>query len=139
MANGRRVPVVDHDSQNFWDHLRQGRLSIPRCSACGLYIYYPRSICPRCFSNVLTWVELSGKGTVYSYTVCYRSSDEYWATKLPYVVALIEVENNVRMLSYIDVEPSRMYIGMPVIIRFTPAEGTVFPDFVPISDVFNVE
>ena len=107
-------PLPDADTAPFWDAVTAGRLDVQRCQSCGRHVFYPRSLCPHCGGADLEWVTVSGRGTVYSYTVVHRAPAEFEA-EAPYVVALVELEEGVRMLTrLIDVEPAAVGVGMPV-------------------------
>ncbi len=67
--------ILDGDSQVYWEGIARGELRIQRCAACTRYVFYPRSICPHCFSDRLSWVVASGKGTIYSYTPVHISCE----------------------------------------------------------------
>src|SRR5206468_1895135 len=82
------IPEPDALTQFFWDAVKQGRLEILRCNACGNYIHYPRPICNKCLSTDLAPAPVSGKGTLYSYTVTVQAFHPYWLDKVPYVLAV---------------------------------------------------
>ncbi|MBI5596984.1 MAG: OB-fold domain-containing protein, partial [Elusimicrobia bacterium] len=80
---------------------------------------YPRAVCPHCLSGEYEWLPASGKGTVYSYTVCYRPAGEAFAAEVPYIVALVELAEGVRLLSnLIGCPPARARVGLPVEMVF---------------------
>ena len=107
-------PVPDAETAPFWDAVAAGRLDVQRCQSCRRHVFYPRSLCPHCGGVDLKWVTVSGRGTVYSFTVVHRAPAEFQA-EAPYVVALVELEEGVRMLTrLIDVEPAAVHVAMPV-------------------------
>lgn len=113
------LPVIDDGTRAFWDASRQHRLSIPKCNACGEYHFYPRELCPHCHSNDLEWVDVSGKGEVYSYTIVRKPAGPVFAPDVPYVVAMIVLDEGPRMLTNIvtdDVE--NVLIGDRVTVSF---------------------
>lgn len=126
------LPVPDGDTQPFWEGTRLGELRIQRCRACDRFIFYPRSVCPHCMSDELAWVRASGRGVVYSYTVVHRAPEEF-RHEVPYVVALVDLEEGVRMMTrLVDVDPGEVRIGMPVEVTFRRAtEDIVLPYFRP--------
>ncbi|MGH2669819.1 MAG: Zn-ribbon domain-containing OB-fold protein, partial [bacterium] len=63
------LPLPSDVSRPYWEGLRTRTLQLQRCGDCASYIFYPRSVCPRCLSQRFEWVEASGRGTLYSYTV----------------------------------------------------------------------
>lgn len=93
----------------YFSKLAEGVWSIQRCSACQTHIFTPRLHCPDCESDQLEWVQPSGKGVVYAYTVVRLKPEQ------PYNVALIDLQEGVRMMSrVVDVAPSDIRIGMKV-------------------------
>lgn len=108
----------DSDSRPYWEGLKQGELRIQRCSTCSRAVFYPRSICPHCFSDQLAWIVASGKGTIYSYTVAHQGFGPF-AADVPFVVALVELEEGVRMMTRIlDAPRERVVVGAAVKVTF---------------------
>lgn len=95
------VPIANPDSQAYWDGARQDRLLIRKCMSCGEVHFLPRHMCPACWSTDLNWVEASGRGTIHSYTVIHRAPLPEFADKVPYVIALIDLEEGPRMMTNI--------------------------------------
>jgi uncharacterized protein len=95
------MPVVDPGTKPFWDAAREHRLSIPKCDECGKYHFYPRELCPHCHSSDLTWTDVSGKGEVYSYTIARKPAGPVFAADVPYVIAMIALDEGPRMLTNI--------------------------------------
>lgn len=130
------LPVIDPGTEPFWTAARDHRLSIPRCRSCGHHHFYPRELCPHCHSDDIEWCDAGGRGTVYSYTIARRPAGPAFAPDVPYVIALITLDEDVRMLTNIvtdDVETVR--IGSRVEVRFddvTPA--VTLPKFVLIGE-----
>lgn len=112
------VPTIDPDSAPYWQALQEGRLILKSCSDCGKSHFYPRELCPHCHSDQLSWIDASGAGEVYSYTVCRRPAGPAFAEEVPYVVAIIELDEGPRMMSRILCEPELVSIGQRVTVRF---------------------
>jgi uncharacterized OB-fold protein len=110
------LPKPTPTSRPFWDAARRHELSLQRCGACHKFIYYPRERCPHCFSDKLGWERASGRGKVYSYTVVRRSSSR--AFDQPYVLAIVELDEGVRMTTDIEAPPESVKVGMPVAVYF---------------------
>jgi hypothetical protein len=111
------------NTEPFWEAARQDRLVVPRCTSCGTFRMPPFPICHVCQSDGVEWVELSGRGTVYSYTVVRHPLHPDLAPVVPYVSAIVELDGTqgegARLLAnVIDVEPEDVTIGMPVEILF---------------------
>ena len=110
----RAFPVPDAVSIPFWEGIADGVLRVQRCGACGRHVFYPRAVCPYCDASELDWVDASGRGQVHSFTVVHRAPPDY-RDEVPYVVALVELDEGVRMMTRIvDVEPAGVRVDLPV-------------------------
>lgn len=108
----------DSDSRPYWEGLKQGELRIQRCSSCSKAVFYPRALCPHCFSDQLTWIVASGKGSIYSYTVAHQAFGPF-AADTPFVVAIVELEEGVRMMTrIIDAPREQVTVGAAVKVTF---------------------
>lgn len=116
--NPKPVPVIDPDSAPYWEALQHNRLILKSCSDCGKAHFYPRELCPHCHSDKLNWIDATGTGTVYSYTVCRRPAGPAFGEEVPYVVAIIELDEGPRMMTRISCEPEYVSIGHRVKVRF---------------------
>lgn len=81
----------------YLDGLDKGELRIQRCSGCQAHRFYPRPICPACGSHDFEWVVASGRGIVHSFTIVHRAPTAALADRAPYVVAMIDLDEGVRM------------------------------------------
>ncbi|MHB8511606.1 MAG: Zn-ribbon domain-containing OB-fold protein [Actinomycetota bacterium] len=91
-------PVADQDTQPFWDGVSDRKLRIQRCTSCERWIWQPRPLCSWCHSTKLDWIDVSGNGTIASWTVLHPPVLEVWKDKLPLVVLLVELDEGVRMI-----------------------------------------
>ncbi|KKB35191.1 Zn-ribbon domain-containing OB-fold protein [Bacillus thermotolerans] len=110
-------PLIDSDSQPFWEGVREGKLLLQKCGDCERYIFYPRIICPHCFSEHMTWEETSGKGKIHSYTVIHKAPPAFKG-EVPYVVGVIDLDEGVRMLSRIIGDRNDLSIDQPVSVVY---------------------
>jgi len=131
MITEKPLPVIDHDSAPYWEAAREGRLDIPLCGDCGKHHFYPRSVCPYCHSDNLSFDTVSGRGEVHTFTIARRPAGPAFADDVPYVVALIELEEGPRMMSRIQTDdPENVHIGAKVEVTFVKATDEVtFPYF----------
>jgi uncharacterized OB-fold protein len=111
------LPKPSVTSRPFWDAAKRHQLQLQRCAGCRAFIYYPRDRCPQCFSERLEWTPVSGRGKLYSYTVVRRASTRSFADK-PYVLAIVELDEGVRMTTNIEAAPESVKVGMPVSVYF---------------------
>src|SRR2546429_9089228 len=108
----------DNESRPYWEGLARGELRIQRCDVCSQAVFYPRSLCPHCHSQKLSWIVATGKGTIYSYTVAHQAYGVF-AQDIPFVVAIVELEEGVRMMTrIIDALRERIAIGLAVQVTF---------------------
>ena len=66
MSTNKPMPAQTEISAPFWEGLKSGRLTLPRCNSCGHWIFYPRRHCNKCWSHDLAWHEVSGAGSLYT-------------------------------------------------------------------------
>ncbi|MBI3969170.1 MAG: Zn-ribbon domain-containing OB-fold protein [Chloroflexi bacterium] len=113
------LPVLDADSRPYWAAAAAGRLILRRCTACGLVYYYPRAICGRCWSAATEWIDASGRGKIYSFSVVYDNRAPGFRDEVPYVLAYVELDEGPRMLTnVVDCAPDQVQIDMPVEVVF---------------------
>ncbi len=110
-------PDINMETTVYWESAKNGKLLVKTCKACGKLHYYPRTICPHCLSSDTDWVEASGKGTIYTYSVMRR-------TETPYVIAYVTLEEGVTMLSNIvECDVDDVAVGQTVEVVFRDTEG----------------
>ncbi len=107
-------PLTDPDTRAFWKATRAGRLIYQVCQRCGRLVFHPRLHCPYCGGLELETKESAGAGTVYSYTVIRQHGHPFFGARLPYVVALIDVDEGFRMLSEVVAPPEAVRVGQRV-------------------------
>lgn len=133
LSPSRPSPVVQPWARPFWDAAREHRLVLQHCEDCDRPIHYPRVACPHCGSARVGWRPASGRGTVYSYTIVVSNAPSAFLADMPYVVAVIELEEGVRMLSNIvDCDAERLSCDMPVDVVFEKLDDEfTLPKFRP--------
>src|SRR6185312_7141242 len=90
------------------------KLMLQRSKKTGRFIYYPRAVSPYGPNDELTWEPLSGRGTVYSFTVARRPTAPQWANDPPYVIAIIALAEGPHLTANIlGCAPEDVRIGMP--------------------------
>ncbi|MCK9518844.1 MAG: Zn-ribbon domain-containing OB-fold protein [Dehalococcoidia bacterium] len=113
------LPEPTTASKPYWDAAREHRLLIQRSKKTGEYVFYPRIVSPFGIDDELEWVEVSGRGTVYTYTVAHRPTGPQWANDGPYVIAIIALEEGPRMTAnVVECDPKDVHIGMPVVATY---------------------
>jgi uncharacterized OB-fold protein len=96
-VSGRPAPEPTPASLPYWEGVREHRLVAPRCRDCGALFFYPRARCPHCFHDAFDWEELSGRGRVYSCTVVRQPAHPAFVDAVPYVFAVVELDEGIRM------------------------------------------
>ncbi|WP_433504852.1 Zn-ribbon domain-containing OB-fold protein [Pseudonocardia halophobica] len=112
------LPEVTPLSEPYWTALAEGRLMHQRCVGCGNAWLPAREECPHCLAAAPRWVDSSGEGRVISWVVYHQAVHEYFADKVPYTVAVIELAEGPRLISSLVGDAPA--IDAPV--RFRPAE-----------------
>ena len=129
------LPVPDPVTQPFWDSLKAHAIQLQRCGGCGRFVYYPRALCPGCLSDDLVWTQVSGRGVVHAFTIPHRHPNRAFSADGPYVVALVELEEGVRMMTNlvgVEATPEAVRVEMPVEIVYEDVtEEITLPKFRP--------
>jgi len=113
------LPYVHDETRPFWEGTKMHELKIQRCLNCERFYFYPRSICPHCLSDNTEWVKISGRGKIYSFTISHRPASPAFEKDVPYNIAIIELEEGVRMMSNIvECQNEDLRIDMPVEVVF---------------------
>ncbi|MEE3327074.1 MAG: Zn-ribbon domain-containing OB-fold protein [Myxococcota bacterium] len=125
------LPAPTPISSPHWEGARKDRLRVQRCRSCEQHIFIPQPTCTQCLSGELEWVESSGKGELYSYTVVHRPQQPAFET--PYTVVIVQLEEGFFMLSnLIDCEETDISIGMPLEVVFEKMSNEIsLPYFRP--------
>lgn len=114
----RPAPLPDPESAPYWAAAAEGRLVVQHCGRCGAHQLYPRPFCLSCRGPV-EWIEASGRGTVYSFTVIRQNYSRPFRDWIPYVVALVDLEEGPRMMTnVVGIDPDDVQVGMAVTARF---------------------
>ncbi|MPZ42299.1 MAG: hypothetical protein GEV05_02645 [Betaproteobacteria bacterium] len=123
-------PRPDADSAHYWAQARHGKLVLRACTDCGRRHFPPRLACPYCWSQRLQWLDASGEGTVYTYTVMQRAPQPQWLARVPYVVALVDLAEGPRMMANIVGDDALgVAIGERVHVCFEDRDGAALPQF----------
>jgi hypothetical protein len=125
------LPVVNEGNRPFWDGANEGRLRMQRCERCR-HIRYPiQPHCPKCLATDTEWIDLSGKGEVFSKIVYQRAFHPAFADDVPYNVVLIQLQEGPRMFSNVVGSPTdEITVGAAVSVVFEEAaDGVAIPRF----------
>jgi uncharacterized OB-fold protein len=122
------APQANLETQPYWDAATEGKLLVKKCNACGELHFYPRAICPFCFSDQTVWQEASGDGVIYTYSVMRRGAP------VPYAIAYVTLaEGPTMMTNIVDCDLDAIKIGQKVKLVFKPTDGgPPVPCFAPV-------
>ncbi len=145
MSTNKPMPARTDISAPFWDGLKSGRVTLPRCRSCGHWIFYPRRHCDACWSHDLEWQDVSGAGSLYTYTLTRIPTLPDFADEMPQALAVVELDQGVRInTTLVGLAEDEIRVGMrlkPVfdqvggdgttLLRFTGVDKTIAP---PLPD-----
>jgi uncharacterized protein len=124
------LPHPTELSQPFWDGTKAHELRLQRCRACQAYRFPPVVLCRECLAEDHDWVPTSGTGTIYSYVIQHRPATPAFIDDLPYVVAVVELDEGPLMLTNIvGADVADLEVGKRVQVQFVDAspEITLYP------------
>jgi uncharacterized OB-fold protein len=129
------LPRVDEESRGWWEALQRHELYFQRCRDCGTKRLPPRAVCPVCLSSATEWVRASGRGSVHSFTVTHQNQAPGFREDLPYVLAIVELEEGPRLMTNIvECAPDTVRIGTSVEVVFDDVTPEVtLPKFRPVA------
>jgi uncharacterized OB-fold protein len=132
-APPRVLPTTEGPTAFFWTSGADGTLRFLRCRSCSTFVHPPAPVCPSCRGRDLAPDAVSGRATVYSFTVNHQPWD---GVGDHYVIAVVSIDEqpDVRLTTnLVDVEPDDVRIGMPVEVVFEDHHPVHLPVFRPAS------
>jgi uncharacterized OB-fold protein len=132
-SRSKPLPVVTDESRPFWEGCRRGKLLLQYCEHCQQHQFYPRLYCMHCDSSEMHWVEASGEGLIYSFTIIHQNRAPEFVQDTPYNVAIVRLAEGPRMMAnIIDIAPADLRVDLPVTIVFDAVtESISIPRFKP--------
>jgi len=132
--SARALPAPDNAALHYWQSAADGKLVLQRCVDCGEFQFYPRALCAACAGET-EWVDASGRGTLYTFTVIRQNRSEAFVRLSPYAVGIVELEEGVRMMSNIvECELDRLEVGMALeVLLLKAADDVGLPFWRPAS------
>jgi uncharacterized OB-fold protein len=126
------LPQRTELTEPFWDGASDGELRLQRCENCDEWIFYPRPLCPHCFSTNMRWERASGDGTIYTYTIVRDGAIPAYKDDVPYPLAVVNLVEGPRMMANVlGCDPDDVTIGMDVHVTFEDRDGRALPQFEP--------
>jgi len=128
----RPQPRPTPTSEPFWAGLAAQQVRLQQCDDCAGWVYYPRSHCPHCLSPNLTWQDISGEGTLYSFTVAQQPTAPQFSGEEPQLIGVVELKEGVRLNTVmVNVSPEDLKVGMRVKPVFVHLADTTLLYFEP--------
>lgn len=131
------LPQPSPWSQPFWEGAKRHELLLQKCSACSQINMYPKKYCPCCLSDKMEWFKASGRGKIYSFTVVENNPPSAFIDDVPFIIAIIRLEEGVRILSNVitnDLDSLECELGVEVLFEDVTDEITL-PKFQVVSIV----
>lgn len=138
MAWNKPLPLPTPTSQPYWDGLKAHQVRIQQCEACSHWIFYPRAHCPVCASGKLAWRDISGNGTLYSFTVARVPTLPEFTDEMPQLLAVVQLDEGPHLnTTLVGAEPEAWQIGQRVRPVFDERPGdTTLLRYAPIDSSF---
>lgn len=129
------VPVPQGESDYYWEKAKAHELWLRQCDDCGNAYFYPRDISPCCFSKNTSWIQASGKATLFTFAIVHRPPHPGFREIAPYVTAIVELEEGPKFPTNIvidDPTPENLQIDMALEVTFDDITDTIsLPKFKP--------
>jgi uncharacterized OB-fold protein len=126
---------ITPEARPYWEGLRQQKLMLPHCQACGHVFFYPRAVCPRCHGREIGWIQATGKGKLYAFGIAHQTIGRTFTVPPPYVLAMVELDEGPRLMSNlvnVDPTPQAVRCDLPVEVVFSKlTEEVTLPLFQP--------
>ena len=132
-APRKNLPQITPETAEYWAGCRRHELLIQRCADCGAAQFYPRMFCTNCSGSKVQWVRTSGRARLVTFSVVHRAVSQAYAGEVPYVIALVELEEGPTMMTnVIGCSPESLKIGMSLEVVFDDwPEGVTVSKFRP--------
>ena len=129
-------PLPQPESDFYWEKCKVHELWLRHCKRCDQAYFYPRDICPHCFSRDTDWIQSSGRGTLHTFSIVHRGPAPAFRDRVPYIAAIVELESGVRMptnLVGVAPDPAVVKVGMAVEVVFERLDDNIsLPKFRPV-------
>lgn len=135
MAGRKPLPHPDDPmTVEYFEHCSAGKLCFQRCTSCRTWRHVPRIQCAKCSSPDWEWAQSTGRGKLFSWTVCHQAMHPGFADEVPYAVAVVELEEGVRMVAGLRGVPlDTLSLDLPLQVTFEDAgEGVSLPYFTSV-------
>jgi uncharacterized OB-fold protein len=128
------LPEISAMNRDYFEGCTRGELRLRRCLRCAALFRFAHDWCPSCWSADLGWERASGRGRVTHFTVVHQAPSKAFQADAPYVLALVELEEGVRLMTtLVDCAPDAARIGLEVTVEFEPRGNLALPVFRPVA------
>lgn len=111
---------------SFAKYLNEEKLMGSKCKNCDVLYTPPRSMCVKCYSSDMQWVEMAGQGKLAAFTCISVGPqfmiDEGFDRKNPYCVGVVELDEGTRVDARIEEvdtkKPETIKVGMPLTVKY---------------------
>lgn len=129
-SSTKPVPSPSPVDQPYWDGLALSRLQLPRCDRCGRFTQRRQLACVNCGAEDFTWAGVSGRGTIYTYTVVRQTWVAGFGEEIPYLIIAVQLDDAPGALLTTNLvgefEIDDLDIGLPVLAAYEErGEATV--------------
>lgn len=132
--SAKPIPKITELNRLYFEGTAAGELRIRTCESCGHRFRFAYRWCPACWSLDLGWEKASGRGRVSHFSVVHQAPYPAWDGDTPYVLALVELEEGVRMMTNIvGCDPTTVAIGMAVTVDYERRGEVALPIFRPLK------
>lgn len=126
------VPDIDDANRLYFEGTASGELRIRHCRSCDALFRFAHTWCPECWSRDIDFRVASGRGKIETFTVVHQAPYESFEDRIPYVIALIELDEGVRIMSnVVGCDPDEVAIGLPVTVTYEERGPVMLPMFAP--------
>ncbi|MBS4209389.1 OB-fold domain-containing protein [Bacillus sp. FJAT-50079] len=128
-------PTITSVTKPFWDGIEKKQFLLQQCGDCQQWVFYPRTICPHCWSNNLEWKAASGKAKLKTWGIVHRPGHPAWSEIAPYVLGVVELEEGPTMMTHLLLDPEEEFkIGLPLEVSYTKCNERWLPFFKRLSN-----
>jgi uncharacterized protein len=115
------IPIPTAESAGYWQAASEGRFAIQRCASCRRWFHPPQVICTQCGSERLAFEPVSGRGSVYGYSVMYDKRVRGFEQRVPYIAVWVELDEQPLLIAVgnlLDTAPGEVRVGLEVEVCF---------------------
>jgi uncharacterized OB-fold protein len=126
MIAQRPLPEITPLTEPYWSAARERRLEVQRCDGCGALRFPPEVGCYACGSMESTWAPVSGRATLYTWTIAHPPLLPFFAERAPWPVAVVQLDEGPRMATNLIDMPVEDYVfGLPLVVDFEDVDDEV--------------